>query len=264
MKLSIITINYNNLDGLKKTFISVIGQTYQDFEWIICDGGSNDGSKDFVEKNQEKFSFWCSEPDGGIYQALNKSVHFAHGEYVCFMNSGDAFFANNTLQQVFSAEHNGDILYGDALFVEKNKKYINKYPANLTYSWLMVLTLNHQATFTRRRIFESINFDTKYKYLADRKFWMQCMLAGYKFEYLSITISEYDYNGFSTQNQDKWDAEIIQINDELTPKIFQTDFEHAAFLETSHDLQKAYSIIKEHGPLRKMLHWAISILYWFK
>lgn len=81
MKLSIITINYNNLQGLRNTFQSVISQTWQEFEWIVIDGGSTDGGKELLEEHQEKFSYWVSEPDKGIYNAMNKGISHANGEY---------------------------------------------------------------------------------------------------------------------------------------------------------------------------------------
>ena len=89
MILSIITINYNNSDGLQRTIESVLSQTWTDFEWIVIDGGSTDGSLDIIKKHASHFSFWCSEPDTGIYNAMNKGITHAKGEYLNFMNSGD-------------------------------------------------------------------------------------------------------------------------------------------------------------------------------
>ena len=91
MKLSIITVNLNNLEGLKKTYESVVCQTFTDYEWLVIDGGSTDGSREFIEQHQDKFAYWCSEPDKGIYNAMNKGIVKAKGEYLNFMNSGDCF-----------------------------------------------------------------------------------------------------------------------------------------------------------------------------
>ena len=91
MKLSIITVNLNNLEGLKKTYESVVSQTFTDYEWLVIDGGSTDGSREFIEQHQDKFAYWCSEPDKGIYNAMNKGIVRAKGEYLNFMNSGDYF-----------------------------------------------------------------------------------------------------------------------------------------------------------------------------
>ena len=112
MKLSIITVNLNNLEGLKKTYESVVCQTFTDYEWIVIDGGSTDGSREFIEQHQDKFAYWCSEPDKGIYNAMNKGIMRAKGEYLNFMNSGDCFACKETLAGVFNKPRKEDILYG--------------------------------------------------------------------------------------------------------------------------------------------------------
>lgn len=263
MTLSIVTITLNNLDGFKKTFDSVLSQSFKDYEWIVIDGGSTDGTKDFIEHNAEKFTFWCSEPDGGIYQALNKGVTLAHGEYVSFMNGGDCFADSNVLQKAFSQPHSSDILYGNVRMVCESPRTI-EYPDFISFNWLRYYTINHQSTFTRRYIFEKIGFDTKYKYLADRKFWMQSMLLGYKFEHLPFTVAHYDFSGFSTQNKDKWEDERIAILEEVIPDGLKENILNGYILETHKDLQKAYSILQKHGPCRKILHYCLKVLCFFK
>ena len=113
MTLSIITINYNNLEGLKKTIESVCSQTYRDYEWIVIDGGSTDGSRELIEENKSHIHYWVSEPDNGIYHAMNKGIAQAKGDYCQFLNSGDYYIAPNTLQQVFSHDELADVNYGD-------------------------------------------------------------------------------------------------------------------------------------------------------
>ena len=97
MKFSIITVNYNNKEGLRKTIESVIHQTFRDFEFIVIDGGSTDGSDDVLKEYDAQIDYWVSEPDGGIYQGMNKGIKKATGEYLNFMNSGDCFYASNIL-----------------------------------------------------------------------------------------------------------------------------------------------------------------------
>ena len=89
MLVSIITVNFNNLEGLKRTYESVVSQTFTDYEWIVIDGGSTDGSREFIEQHQDRFAYWCSEKDNGIYHAMNKGIRQAKGEYLNFMNTGD-------------------------------------------------------------------------------------------------------------------------------------------------------------------------------
>ena len=97
MKFTVITINYNNVEGLRQTILSVVGQTCDDFEYVIIDGGSTDGSVGVIKEYEDKITHWVSEKDGGIYNAMNKGVKVAHGEYLIFMNSGDIFFDNKVL-----------------------------------------------------------------------------------------------------------------------------------------------------------------------
>ena len=129
MKLSIITINYNNKAGLQKTIDSVICQTWKDYEWIIIDGGSTDGSKELIEQYQQYFAYWCSEPDKGVYNAMNKGITKAKGEYLNFMNSGDCFVCDSTLMDVFFKEISADIVAGPVLLSTGQRLY--QYQENI-------------------------------------------------------------------------------------------------------------------------------------
>ena len=97
-KVSVITVNYNNLKGLERTISSVLLQSFSDFEYIIVDGGSSDGSKEYIESKQEYINQWVSEKDHGVYNAMNKAIRMAQGEYCIFMNSGDHFFSSQSLE----------------------------------------------------------------------------------------------------------------------------------------------------------------------
>ena len=112
MKLSIITINYNNKEGLLKTILSVVNQNHHDYEYIIIDGGSNDGSVDIYKDYADKNDYWVSEKDKGIYNAMNKGIDVAKGEYCIFMNSGDTFYDSNTLQLCIPCLDGTDVLAG--------------------------------------------------------------------------------------------------------------------------------------------------------
>ena len=111
-KLSIITINLNNAAGLRKTIESVVNQTFTDYEYLIIDGGSTDGSVEVIKEFADKITYWVSEPDKGIYNAMNKGILKARGEYLQFLNSGDWLVDNEVLFRVFSLNHFEDILYG--------------------------------------------------------------------------------------------------------------------------------------------------------
>ena len=129
MKYSIITINYNNKDGLEKTILSVINQTCQDFEYIIIDGGSTDGSVDVIKKYADRIDYWVSEPDKGIYNAMNKGIIKAKGEYLNFMNSGDCFYDNEVLSNVYQNGMCSEMIVGkDYHFDEKTEKDFSSIP----------------------------------------------------------------------------------------------------------------------------------------
>ena len=150
MKLSIITINYNNCNGLAETIRSVEGQTLKDFEWVVVDGVSTDGSRDLIEAHADSFSYWVSEPDNGIYHAMNKGIKEAGGEYLLFLNSGDMLADNQVVEHVVPSLHDFDFVVGniyksDNLGVkafDENNLSSQRLPFMLTIS-----SLPHQSTF---------------------------------------------------------------------------------------------------------------------
>ena len=195
MKLSIITINFNNLKGLKKTFDSVVNQTFTDYEWIVIDGGSTDGSREFIDAHKESFSYWVSEPDRGIYNAMNKGILQANGEYLSFMNSGDYYADNSTLSEIFGKSHTADILYG-FLIEEFSHDVICKRTAKKTIKWhdLYFSTLPHQGSFIRRSLFDTIGlYDENLKAVSDAKWFSQAIFLhhiSYKYIPQLVAISQ--------------------------------------------------------------------------
>ncbi len=125
-KLSIITVNFNNATGLQKTFDSVFEQTFKDFEYIIVDGGSTDGSEEIIERNRDKINYWVSEKDKGVYHAMNKGMAKASGDYLLFLNSGDHFKDENILLEVMPELDGTGIVYGNIFLVESLTKSWNK------------------------------------------------------------------------------------------------------------------------------------------
>ena len=147
MILSIITINYNNCAGLKRTIDSVVTQSFQDFEWIVIDGGSSDGSRELIEKYSPHVSYWVSEPDNGVYHAMNKGIDVANGDYLLFLNSGDWLFGANTLQKCISYGFSSDVIYGDSLFVYENQVVEYRFNSPLTLNDLYTGFLGHASSF---------------------------------------------------------------------------------------------------------------------
>jgi glycosyltransferase involved in cell wall biosynthesis len=208
-KISIITINLNNYYGLQKTTESVILQTYTNKEYIIIDGGSNDGSINLIHEQTAKIDYWLSEPDFGIYDAMNKGINFVKGEWVIFMNSGDTFNDINTLESIFNDNsfESTDIIYGNTLY--KDSKVLLKAPIGIKKNFFFSNTLCHQSIFTNARAFKLIgNYNIKYKYIADREWLLRARIANLNFRYINVTISEWDANGISKDNSNLFIKEI--------------------------------------------------------
>ena len=199
MKLSIITINYNNVNGLKNTIKSVIKQTFKDFEWIVIDGNSSDGSKELIEKYATHFSYWVSEPDNGIYHAMNKGTLQAKGEYCLYLNSGDYLIDETVLENVFAQPLWGDINYGDVWCIQ-NDKIIEKrtYPDDMNLSFLFRNPLGHQATFIKTEITKKHPYREEYRISADRAFFLELFCNNYSFHHLSLPIVYFDTDGIGS------------------------------------------------------------------
>ena len=219
MELSIITINLNNREGLRKTAESVISQTWRDFEWIIIDGGSEDGSKELIEENEAHVSYWCSEPDKGIYSAMNKGAAKATGNYLLFLNSGDALYDRNVLESVNPVGLHNDIVSGQAVRMDNGQPLRKQYDSDIVMQ-LFNGSLNHQATFIRRELFETIKYDEHLKIVADWKFWLDAIvLRQCGFEVLDLRIAKQDMTGISLSEKYKelHLAERKQVLEELFP-----------------------------------------------
>lgn len=198
MKLSIITVNLNNRSGLKKTIQSVIHQTFTDYEWIVIDGASTDGSVELIKQYSYLFKYWISEPDNGVYQAMNKGVSYAKGEYVQFLNSGDWLYDSNTLSQVFSKHRTSDILYGDVINVINGKYSPHKFPNKVDFYYFINQFINHQATFIKGDIYRSHRFEESLKIYADWDLCMALLFEEAVFEHINQYIVYYDCDGISS------------------------------------------------------------------
>lgn len=202
MNISVITINYNNKLGLEKTIKSVINQTYKNFEYIIIDGGSTDGSLAIIEQNRDKIDYWKSEPDNGVFDAMNKGIKVATGAFVIFMNSGDTFFDEKVLLNVAEdLTDDFDIYYGDNYKVKENgSKRLKTYPEKLSFSFFYTSSLNHQSTFIRKSLFEKyFYYNENYRIAADWEFFVYTICyANVPAKYLNKTIALYDFTGISS------------------------------------------------------------------
>lgn len=210
MKLSIITINYNNREGLQRTIDSVICQTWKNIEWIIIDGGSTDGSKELIEKYQDHFAYWCSEPDNGVYNAMNKGIRHSNGEYLIFLNSGDCFYDDSVLQQVEDVHSDASIISGQVVRMDNNE--LQRQYCDSILMQLYLDTLNHQGTFIKKSLFKDNLYDENLKIVSDWKFWLDAIIRrNASVDVLDLIVARQDMSGIST---DKSDAGIALLMDE--------------------------------------------------
>jgi glycosyltransferase involved in cell wall biosynthesis len=232
-KVSIITINLNNESGLRKTMESVILQEYPDFEYIIMDGGSTDGSVQLIQELHYSFDrhiHWKSEPDSGIYQAMNKGIRMSVGEYLLFLNSGDFLVDNHVLMDVFSQEHAADFLLGRCRLSDNGKiVHVTSPPSKLTFGYLYWTGLPHQATFIKREMFEKHGlYREDFRFNADIDFWYRTIvLQNSSTETLENVISDYNLDGISSKllNSEAYKREMEEIKSNPFLQLFIPDYE---------------------------------------
>lgn len=181
-KISIITINYNHKSGLERTMKSVLSQDCSGFEYVIVDGGSTDGSKEAIinhEPNPNILFKWVSEPDGGIYDAMNKGLRMSTGDYVLFLNSGDIFDSSHILSDVQSNSLNADLIVGRQYQIRNGRKRLtHRIDADwVNRQYLISNTLPHQATFIRRDMLITLGgYRLDYPIVADWIFWYDAIV----------------------------------------------------------------------------------------
>jgi glycosyltransferase involved in cell wall biosynthesis len=185
LKLSIITINLNNKAGLQRTVESVQNQTSTNFEHIVIDGHSKDGSKEYIEANKEQFDYFVSEPDFGVYNAMNKGIKKAKGDYLFFLNSGDEFINADSLENISKNLNEKDIIYFNINRIGENNVGLKTAPEKLSFSYLHNDLPPHQSTFIKKGLFDTIGgFDESLKIVADWKFLITALIkhnASYKY-----------------------------------------------------------------------------------
>lgn len=196
--ISIITVSYNAVNTIEETILSVINQNFEDYEYIIIDGGSTDGTKDIIEKYEDKISFWVSEPDKGIYDAMNKGVRYTEGEYIYFLGADDIFIDNLVLGKVNDFLINkSNVYYGNVIFKKRNKLYDGKF--NLFK--IVTRNISHQSIFYPKKVYDEFEYNTAYKIFAD--YDLNLKLFNHKlfqFEYMPLTIALFNDEGASGTN----------------------------------------------------------------
>lgn len=204
-KLSIITICYNEPD-VEKTCESIVNQTWQDFEWIVIDGGSNQEILNIFEKYKYRIDNFISEKDGGRYNAMNKGIKLATGKYLNFLNAGDNYFYNDVLKDIFdNKEWDAGVLYAHENFDKDfGKCFISGMPKVLTKDFLYESTIRHQSSFIQRVLFEKYGlYDETNKVVSDYEKWFVFLENKVSFKFIPYIVANFNMTGISTNKKTK-------------------------------------------------------------
>ncbi|WP_294957653.1 glycosyltransferase family 2 protein [Sulfurovum sp.] len=195
--ITVVTVVFNGEKYLEKTIQSIINQDYDNVEYVIIDGGSTDNTIEIIKRYENQIDYWVSEPDGGIYDAMNKGITLATGEWINFMNTGDLFNNFKIVKLFFSGNlNNYSVLYGDTINMYGDNKCVldRVHPIETMYK---KLPFSHQSTFVRRPLLKRYSFNTDYKICADYDFFYRLYIEKYKFKYLDNIIAHFDMDGVS-------------------------------------------------------------------
>ncbi len=222
-EISIITINYNNSVGLLKTINSVINQSERKLiEYIVIDGGSTDGSGDIIKEHSERIDYWVSEKDRGIYDAMNKGIKQAKGNYLMFLNSGDCLYDKQTLGICLSAIKSNtqiDIFYGNIISVDERLTHLYRLPEKVQIDFLKENNLNHQASLIKANLFTQFGlYPEKYKLAADHWLYLVSMVGDKVFKHIDEPLVIYDSTGLSVINRAKYDLEMAEMWQTIVPE----------------------------------------------
>lgn len=198
--LTVVTVVLNRREYLERTMKSVVEQTFKGIEYIVIDGGSTDGTQEIIEKYRDRISFWKSEPDKGIYDAMNKAVAAATGEWLHFLNAGDVYYHKDTVQRALSCSYgSADLLYGDEEVVYDADCSVIKKARPLKDMW-KGMAFNHQSLFTKTALLRRHPFQLTYGIAADFEFILFSLVKGAGFYYLGFPISSNRLGGLSDKN----------------------------------------------------------------
>ena len=225
-KLSVITIVYNNVRDIERTVLSVLNQSYANIEYLVIDGVSNDGTLGILKKYEGKISRLISERDKGIYDAMNKGLALANGDYVLFMNSGDEIYASDTVEKIFATESDGDIYYGETEMYDENWKSLgqrrHRAPDHFTWKdFRFGMCISHQAIYIRRSLTEP--YDLNYQLSSDIDWIIRATKKAKKIVNVKMNVAKYLMGGMSKKKHRQSLVERFHIFSKyygLIPTIF--------------------------------------------
>lgn len=233
-QLTIITVNYNHRVGLARTLESVAEQTFRDFEHMVIDGASTDGSRELIAMQAQQLARWISEPDNGIFAAMNKGLALARGAFVFFLNSGDRFAGKKVLEEIFGGgEIREDLIYGDYFRDDGMGNWkIWPQPEDLSVGYIFRKGLCHQTIFYRKDLFDELGgYDESLQVAADLEFNLRIFLAGKRARHYPLAVAYYEGRGISWKNKEKLRQEKEMILRRHFPAVVWRDYERLWFLE---------------------------------
>ena len=265
MKLSIVTINYNNAEGLKRTLDSVASQTYRDIEHIIVDAASTDGSVDIIKEYADKAEYpvlWSSKKDNGIYFGMNHGIRRASGDYIQILNSGDILAVPDVTERMISALPAGaDILYGNMIKKDYATGKVIGKSREVAYGLLNYYTgtLNHDCCYFRRDLFDTYGlYDENLKIVSDWKWFLQAIgLGDIKPVYADIDVTIFDASGISESNLKLRNQERRQVLEKLLSPAVLADYDKHAF-----DAEQMERLRKHH--LYGLVYFIERVLFKFE
>ncbi len=228
-RLSIITINYNDKNGLEKTIKSVINQSCRDYEFIVVDGGSNDGSADIIKNHTDYIDKWVSEPDKGIYNAMNKGALMASGDYITYLNSGDEFHDQDVTRDIIShLDRETDIIFGNVLNVHRGGlTNIYRFTRPISLMSLYRSVVNHSGAFISRRQQLKRPYNESLKICSDRQFFIESLVIdNCSYRQIDRIITRFDKTGVSSskESDELMDKENEMILDLTVPPRIASDY----------------------------------------
>ncbi|MCD8038928.1 MAG: glycosyltransferase [Lachnospiraceae bacterium] len=238
IKVSIITVSYNAVDTIEQTILSVLNQSYRNVEYIIIDGQSTDGTQEVIEKYKDKLAYYVSEPDGGIFDAMNKGIKQASGDVIGIINSDD-WYELDAVANIVPCFESGDaeIVYGKSrhIYLDGSVSYSENMP--LSELW-MHMSVSHPSCFVKREVYQRKGlFDTKYRIAGDYEFMLGCYSSGVKFKYIDKVIANFRYGGISTTDTVAAARETLQVAKTYMDKCFDCDRETLLKLWEQKDLE---------------------------
>lgn len=248
MRISIITIGLNNREGYERTLASIAGQTYKNFELIVIDGGSTDGSVEVIRRYASHIAYWVSEPDGGIYNAMNKGIAAAgtatDSDYIIFMNSGDRFHAADVLERAAEQMAGGcDVYAGHQQMGEGG--HIYHVPGQLRATYLLQRGLPHQSCFFRTALFEKIKYNDSHRIGADWELLCEGFcLGGWTYARLDFIVATFDLSGISYQKHNN--ALLEKERADVLARMFPPFLREALVGRNKMERRMLYALTKEN------------------